>query len=111
MNEQVSFTPARFNTGDKEEKSIVTSTGPYVITWNFRRVKQGYTKDYQIKKYSEVVMADQFLYGRDKAIVVALPNDVTMTTKLESPMKTFKSDLTTPVKNLKSRSSIVNSPY
>ncbi|KAJ1339583.1 pre-rRNA-processing protein PNO1 [Batrachochytrium salamandrivorans] len=31
--------PARFNTGDSLEKTIITSTGPYVITWNFRQVK------------------------------------------------------------------------
>ena len=41
MNTPVSFTPAHFNTGTSEEKLIITSTGPYVITWNFRQVKNG----------------------------------------------------------------------
>jgi hypothetical protein len=50
MEGSVSFTPARFNTGINEaEKTIVTSTGKYIITWNFRRVKKGRTDDYQIK--------------------------------------------------------------
>ncbi|KAI8853235.1 VID27 cytoplasmic protein-domain-containing protein [Chytridium lagenaria] len=98
----VSFTPARFNCGDEEERSIVTSTGPYVITWNFRRVKQGKLDDYTIKKYNETVVADNFKYGQDKAIIVALPGDVQSVTK---------SKLQTPAKMLKSRSSIVNSPY
>lgn len=50
MEDPVSFTPARFNTGLNEaEKTIVTSTGKYIIIWNFRRLKQGRTDDYQIK--------------------------------------------------------------
>lgn len=50
MEDPVSFTAARFNTGINEaEKTIVTSTGKYIITWNFRRLKQGRTDDYQIK--------------------------------------------------------------
>jgi hypothetical protein len=42
MEHNVSFTPARFNTNqNEEEKSIITSSGPFVVTWNFRKVKQG----------------------------------------------------------------------
>ncbi|KAL6062309.1 Vacuolar import and degradation protein 27 [Balamuthia mandrillaris] len=40
MQGHVRFTPARFNIGQDTERSIVTSTGPYIITWNFRKVKQ-----------------------------------------------------------------------
>lgn len=50
MGVEVSFTRARFNTGESDEKYIVTSTGPYVVTWNFRRVKAGKLYDYVIKK-------------------------------------------------------------
>ena len=59
----IKFTPARFNitsSNDEEEASIVTSTGPYVITWNFRRVKQGKLYDYTIKQYHETIVADNF---------------------------------------------------
>ncbi|KAF9581509.1 hypothetical protein BGW38_001443 [Lunasporangiospora selenospora] len=81
MRHRVNFTPARFNTGiGEEEKTIVTSTGPYVITWNFRRVKLGY-KDYQIKQYDDNVVADNFKYGQDRSIIVALPHDVTSVQK------------------------------
>ncbi|KAF9216156.1 hypothetical protein BGZ59_010812 [Podila verticillata] len=77
MKQPVSFTPARFNTGvNEEEKTIVASTGPYVITWNFRRVKNGHY-DYQIKQYSDDVVADNFKFGQDRSIIVALPHDVT----------------------------------
>ncbi|KAF9193546.1 hypothetical protein BGZ51_009541 [Haplosporangium sp. Z 767] len=77
MREPVSFTPARFNTGVNElEKAIVTSTGPYVITWNLRRVCLGHY-EYQIKKYADNVVADNFKYGQDRSIFVTLPDDVT----------------------------------
>ena len=56
----ISFTSAKFNTGEGEEKNIVTSTGPYVITWNFRRVKQGKLYDYSIRKYHDTVVADKY---------------------------------------------------
>jgi hypothetical protein len=88
MGNKINFTPARFNTGADQETSIVTSTGPYVITWNFRKVKQNQLKEYQIKQYKENVVADQFRYGNDKAIVVATPNDVSMARKV---VKTFSS--------------------
>jgi hypothetical protein len=81
MEEPVSFTPARFNTGNNMEKTIVCSTGPYVVTWNFRRVKSGRLTDYTIKKYPSKVVADNFIYGTDKKLVVALPDDVTMVSR------------------------------
>ncbi|KAG0378336.1 hypothetical protein BGX24_004113 [Mortierella sp. AD032] len=81
MKQAVSFTTARFNTGvNEEEKTIVTSTGPYVITWNFRRVKNGHY-EYQIKQYADNVVADNFKFGQDRSIVVALPHDVTAVAK------------------------------
>ncbi|KAK9707718.1 Vacuolar import and degradation protein 27 [Basidiobolus ranarum] len=111
MNEPVNFTPAKFNTSEAEdERTIVTSTGPYVITWNFRKVvKQGRLDDYQIKRYTDNVVADNFKFGEDRNIVVALPHDVTMVNKktLKSPVRVLQ----TPTRKLRSRSDIVNSPY
>ncbi|KAJ3172724.1 hypothetical protein HDU88_006054 [Geranomyces variabilis] len=98
----VSFTPARFSTGDSEEQAIITSCGKNVIRWNFRRVKSGHYYDYTIKQYEDTVVADNFKYGEDRAIIVALPSEVEMVTK---------NRLSTPVKLLKSRSHIVNSPF
>src|SRR5690242_4364197 len=106
MGVPVSFTPARFNTGEMSERSIVTSTGPYVITWNFRRVKAGHLYDYQIKKYDDTIVADNFKFGQDRTIVVTLPDDVTATAKhhLVSPVKAFSS-------GRHRRDDIINSPY
>ncbi|KAI1315063.1 hypothetical protein EDD11_001356 [Mortierella claussenii] len=92
MKQAVSFTPARFNTGvNEEEKTIVTSTGPYVITWNFRRVKNGHY-EYQIKQYPDNVVADNFKFGQDRSIIVALPHDVTALPRrtMASPADAFK---------------------
>ena len=94
MNQPVSFTPARFSTGDSEERSIITSTGPFVVSWNFRRVKQGKLFDYQLKRYSDTIVADNFRFGQDRAMIVAMPHHVTMMTKksLSSPSpRAFKS--------------------
>ncbi|CAG8597942.1 8477_t:CDS:10 [Ambispora gerdemannii] len=86
MQVDVCFTPARFNMGtsaNSKEKSIVTSTGPYVITWSFLSLKRGKLYDYHIKRYVDDVVADNFKYGEDKSIVVALPKHVLLTKKIE----------------------------
>lgn len=74
----INFTPAHFNTGSSLERSIVTSTGPFIVTWNFRAVKQGRLDCYQVKRYRDNVVADEFAYNDDGKIVVTLPNDVTL---------------------------------
>jgi hypothetical protein len=91
MGAPISFTAARFSTGPTEERAIITSTGPYVITWNLRRIKQGHLWDYQIRKYEDKVVADNFRYGMDRSIVVTLPNHVTMISKrsLATPSATI----------------------
>ncbi|KAJ6255415.1 vacuolar import and degradation protein [Anaeramoeba flamelloides] len=73
---RVNFTAAHFNTGQGGEKSIVTSTGNFVITWNFAKVKRGILNRYEIKKFSDRVVRDDFVHGTDQAVVVALPNGV-----------------------------------
>ncbi|KAJ2351585.1 Vacuolar import and degradation protein 27, partial [Coemansia sp. RSA 2611] len=80
MSAPISFTPAKFNQspdGNHSEKTIVTSTGPFVITWNLRRaLGTGRGDAYHIKQYADVVVADNFRFGQDRSIVVTLPNDV-----------------------------------
>lgn len=91
MGAQVAFTPARFSTGLAEERAIITSTGPFVITWNLRRIKLGHLFDYQIKRYEESVVADGFRYNADRSIVVTLPHHVTMVSKASLQSPTAKS--------------------
>jgi hypothetical protein len=45
------FAFSRFNMGGKEENAIVTSTGQYVVAWDFDKVKKGLMDKYEIKRY------------------------------------------------------------
>ncbi|RYP18829.1 hypothetical protein DL765_003709 [Monosporascus sp. GIB2] len=78
----VTFTPARFNTSPSgEETSIITATGPYIIDWNLKKVLRGAKAPYIIKRYTEDVKADDFKFGTDQNVIVALPNEVNMVGK------------------------------
>jgi VID27 C-terminal WD40-like domain len=60
----------RFNQGEgQEENAIVTSTGQFVIAWDFAKVKKGHLDKYDIKKYEDHVVQDNFKFGDDKEIV------------------------------------------
>ncbi|EPQ59431.1 VID27-domain-containing protein [Gloeophyllum trabeum ATCC 11539] len=111
MNQEVSFTPARFNTGgDDAENAIVTSTGPYVVVWDFKKVKRGQLDKYEIKKYEDLVVQDNFRFGDDKEIIIALQNNVLAVNKKNLKRPT-RASLATPSRNLRSKSGIVNAPY
>ena len=95
----ISFTNAHFScaSGADDSKSsagagagvfIVTSTGPNVVMWPLDKVLKGRLFDYQIKKYGECVVADNFRYGQDDSIVVALPHDIQVAAK--GTLKSFK---------------------
>jgi hypothetical protein len=125
----ISFTPARFNAGiDSTETSIITATGPFIVTWNLRKVLAGKKDPYAIKRYAEDVKADNFKYGSDKNVIVALPNEVNMVAKGSLKRPTRESiAFATPVRRLREssgrvgnrnsaayklgRDEVVNSPY
>ena len=113
----LSFTPARFNTGEgKEETTIITATGQFIVTWSMKKVLQGRKDPYSIKRYSEEIKADNFSYGSDKNIVVALPNEVDMVARRALQRPTRESIMATPRKSkgrgsYLSRNEVVNSPY
>jgi hypothetical protein len=92
----LSFTPARFNTGEGlSETSIITATGPFIVTWNMKKVLKGSKDPYSIKRYAEEVKADNFKYGSDKNVIVALPNEVNMVAK-QSFKKPTRESIATP---------------
>ena len=77
----LSFTTAHFNTGEGAdvEEWIITSAGPYIVTWNFRKIRIDPTKYkyvYDIKRLTQDVVADQFLYNHKDAVVVTTANNV-----------------------------------
>ena len=117
----LSFTPARFNTGvDDKETSIITATGPFIVTWNLKKVQARRKDQYTIKRYAEEVKADDFKFGSDKNVIVALPNEVNMVAK-QSFKKPTRESIATPMRysgrtsgrmsSRLGRDDIVNSPY
>jgi len=79
------FTPARFNNyshSSGEHTSIVTSSGPYLFTWNFKKVKKGLLKAYQVKKIenwgngNHAVVDSQFKFNNDEKILVTEPKNI-----------------------------------
>ncbi|KAF7122408.1 hypothetical protein CNMCM5793_000433 [Aspergillus hiratsukae] len=117
----ISFTPARFNTGvESQETSIVTATGPFIVTWSLKKVIAGRKDPYTIKRYAEDVKADNFRFGSDKNVIVALPNEVNMVAKRTFQKPTRESIAGPPVTPKRrstrwgsrlGRDDIVNSPY
>eukprot|EP01027_Heterolobosea_sp_BB2_P019820 GEZU01027919.1.p1 GENE.GEZU01027919.1~~GEZU01027919.1.p1 ORF type:complete len:800 (-),score=232.88 GEZU01027919.1:129-2492(-) len=93
----VNFTPASFNMGVDGETWIVTSTGPYIITWNFRKVRQNHLQDYTIKKLREEVVDEQFVavsqssHGSDAPIICALAHDVRLETRVHTKKNPYRS--------------------
>lgn len=77
----VSFTPAKFNQEEGKERTIVTSTGPYVITWSLQKARQRKVDCYHMKKYDDVVVANDFECNTDKRVVVTMPDDVKLATR------------------------------
>lgn len=78
----VNFSPARFNNGDSvKENSIVTSTGDYLVTWNFEKVKRGILKSYIIKKMHSLAVEGQFQFNNEEKVLVTLPKEVTFETR------------------------------
>ncbi|GAA5914153.1 hypothetical protein JCM8208_003921 [Rhodotorula glutinis] len=74
----VQFTPAHFNAAldGSLESTIVTSTGPFIVAWNFRQVKQGNVHNYVLRRFQSDVVADNFKFGGDREIIVTLPENV-----------------------------------
>lgn len=113
----LSFTPAHFNTGDDaKETSIITASGPFVITWSLDKVLKGQRDPYKIKRYGDEIKADNFRFGSDKNIVVALPNEVNMVARKALQRPTRESIMATPQRSkgrgsYLSRNDVVNSPY
>ncbi|KAL0482282.1 vacuolar import and degradation protein 27 [Acrasis kona] len=97
----VDFGGAKFNTGCDGEVWIVTHTGRFLITWNFRRVLMGYLNDYVIKEESENIVENQFANvrqdqpGQNAPILVATPSDVLLEKKVHVSKNPYKKNKTT----------------
>ncbi|EDK46484.1 conserved hypothetical protein [Lodderomyces elongisporus NRRL YB-4239] len=93
-NQELKFSPAYFNTGlDKKETSIVTSTDNYIITWSLSKILKNQKDPYQVKRYNQNVISDNFKFGTNNEVITALQDDVSMTNRrsLANPNKVFTS--------------------
>ncbi|KZT38314.1 VID27-domain-containing protein [Sistotremastrum suecicum HHB10207 ss-3] len=112
MGGKVSFSPARFNTDpDSDEVAIITSSGKFIIAWDFKDVKKGRTDKYVIYRYDDIVKQDQFRFGDANDIIVALRNNVVMIKKdhLQNPSRPKSYGRGAGAGP--SKSGIVNSPF
>lgn len=82
----IKFTKAYFNTGvGKEEQTIVTSTGQFAVSWSLKKIIRGDKKSYVMKRYEADVIEDNFEFGTDRKVIVALKDDVSV-----SKIRSFK---------------------
>lgn len=80
------FTKAYFNTGiNQKEDRILTSNGPFAISWSMKKVLAGDEKPYKLDWYDSTVIENNFEYNNKQNVIVALKNDVSL-----SKIKHFK---------------------
>ncbi len=74
----VVFTPAHFDHGkDVDEHWIVTSTGPYIVKWNFRKLKKaGIVNSYSIRRGHSTIVHNQFKYNGGQNLLVSEKDNV-----------------------------------
>ncbi|ETO09432.1 Cytoplasmic protein of unknown function [Reticulomyxa filosa] len=75
---KISFTPAHFDNGkDIEEQWIVSSTGPYIIKWNFRKLKKaGIVNDYFIRRANAKVVNNEFRFNHQDDLLISETHNV-----------------------------------
>jgi len=82
-NATIKFSKAYFNSGrDIKESTIVTSAGPYVLSWKLSNILKGRKEPTVIKSfsYNNSVLEDNFVYGSNDKVIVALDRGVTLAT-------------------------------
>lgn len=75
----IKFSKAYFNTGiNQEEQTIVTSSGPFAISWSLKKILKGQRKPYTMRRYDSKIIEDNFQFGTDRNVIVALKDNVSM---------------------------------
>ena len=79
----VDFTPAKFNNfniSNGDTTSIVASSGPFIFTWNWKKVERGLLKCYDIKKIengkNKNIVDSQFEFNNESKILVTEPRNL-----------------------------------
>ncbi len=62
----------------------MTSTGKFLVTWNFEKVKRGHLKGgYKIKQLPHTAVDGQFQYNHEDKVLVTLPSAVTVESRVK----------------------------
>jgi hypothetical protein len=91
---ELSYTPAHFNSSPEgQETAIVTSTGPFLITWDFQKLKKRLkTKNYrgcytvtsmQITKVADLPVRNDFRVGTDSQVLVTMPSMIALQKRMQ----------------------------
>lgn len=74
----INFRPARFDTtlGVRHERVIATSTGPYLVCWNFARAARGDSTAYTWARADQAIVAEDWMPNDTNAVMLTLPDDV-----------------------------------
>lgn len=79
---KMSFTKANFNSTIQYKtntpSSIITSIGPFAITWSLRKVLKNDPEPYTIRRYNDTVMMGDFTVHNAHRMIFTLPDDVTL---------------------------------
>ncbi|KAI8144649.1 VID27 cytoplasmic protein-domain-containing protein [Fennellomyces sp. T-0311] len=91
MNEPIAFTHAKFGTSQGDEKYIISSTGSYIVEWSIANVCNGKPYPYTMRKFDNHIISAAYNSGCSGSIIVALPDEVTISTRsqLEKPSNRF----------------------
>merc|ERR1712129_114121 len=75
---KVEFTPAHFDQGKSiREHWIISSTGPYIIKWNFNKLKKsGIVNSYSIRRAQSKIVHNEFRFNHNDDILVTETNSV-----------------------------------
>jgi hypothetical protein len=75
----IDFTAAKFNAGERNsDERIVTSTGRFIINWNFESVKKQrrVLTDYTITEQSDSIVSADYRFDQASNVVATMPDDV-----------------------------------
>ena len=74
---EIRFTGAVFSTGEhSRENFIITSSGNFLVIFNFSSIKRNSLFDYKIKQFKEKILSCEFKYGTESSAVLTMPSQI-----------------------------------
>lgn len=93
FGQKIIYSPAKFNECSNGESPtfIITSIGPFAITWNLKKVLANKKDCYKIRRYQDNVIMGEFVNNDNNHMVLALSDNVALasTSSFRSPTDEF----------------------